>query len=183
MKRPLTIVALMAATTAALAQIDVREVTFPADEIPATNPRVVKIGTTYTHIEVFGAFDEQEDGSVKTLVAETSINMDSVSAAAWIKDAKTAVGAASPRRWSRLSIKTALAKANMLSAARTFLSGVEIATGYTAWEALTDCDYIEEGYPDPVKWEALLDGAAQALGITREAIDVFLDAIPTENKK
>ena len=85
-----------------------------------------------------------------------------------------------PRRWTRLSIKTALAKAGMLDAARQFLSSTEIATGYTAWEALTDCDYIEEGFGGAERWNALLDGAAQALGKTREEIDAFLDAIPTE---
>jgi len=85
-----------------------------------------------------------------------------------------------PRRWTRLSIKTALAKAGMLDAARQFLSSTEIATGYTAWEALTDCDYIEEGYPDAEKWNALLDGAAVALGKTRAEIDAFLASIPTE---
>ena len=85
-----------------------------------------------------------------------------------------------PRRWSRLSLKTALAEAGMLAAARAYLSAVEIATGYTAWEALTDCDYIEEGFPTAERWNALLDGAAQALGKTRAEIDAFLDAIPTE---
>lgn len=85
-----------------------------------------------------------------------------------------------PRRWSRLSIKTALAQAGMLAAARALLSATEIATGYTAWEALTDCDYIEEGYPTAERWSAMLDGAAQALGRTRVEIDAFLDAIPTE---
>ena len=85
-----------------------------------------------------------------------------------------------PRRWTRLSIKTALAQAQMLDAARQFLGATEIATGYTAWEALTDCDYIEEGYPDAEKWSALLNGAADALGKTRAEIDAFLDAIPTE---
>jgi hypothetical protein len=68
----------------------------------------------------------------------------------------------------------------MLDAARQFLSATEIATGYTAWEALTDCDYIEEGFGGAEKWNALLDGAAVALGKTREEIDAFLDAIPTE---
>ncbi len=87
---------------------------------------------------------------------------------------------APPRRWTRLSIKTALAQAGMLSAARQFLSATEVAQGYTAWEALTDCDYIEEGYGGDERWNALLDGAAQALGKTREEIDAFLDAIPTE---
>ena len=85
-----------------------------------------------------------------------------------------------PRRWSRLSIKTALAQAEMLAAARAYLSAVEIATGYTAWEALTDCDYIEEGFPTAERWSAILDGAATALGKTRAEIDAFLDAIPTE---
>ena len=85
-----------------------------------------------------------------------------------------------PRRWTRLSIKTALATAGMLDAARAFLSASEIATGYTAWEALTDCDYIEEGFGGAEKWNALLDGAAGALGKTREEIDAFLANIPTE---
>lgn len=85
-----------------------------------------------------------------------------------------------PRRWSRLAIKTALAQAGMLAAARQFLSAMEIATGYTAWEALTDCDYIEEGFGGAEAWAALLDGAAQALGKSREEIDSFLDSIPAE---
>ena len=85
-----------------------------------------------------------------------------------------------PRRWTRLSIKTALATAGMLDAARAFLSASEIATGYTAWEALTDCDYIEEGFGGAEAWSALLDGAAVALGKTREEIDAFLANIPTE---
>ena len=85
-----------------------------------------------------------------------------------------------PRRWTRLSIKTALAMAGMLEAARQFLSATEIATGYTAWEALTDCDYIEEGFGGAEKWNALLDGAAVALGKTRAEIDAFLANIPTE---
>ena len=85
-----------------------------------------------------------------------------------------------PRRWTRLSIKTALAQAGMLDAARQYLSAIEIATGYTAWEALTDCDYIEEGYPDDVHWDEILEGATIALGKTREEIDAFLANIPTE---
>ena len=85
-----------------------------------------------------------------------------------------------PRRWTRLSIKTALATAGMLDAARQFLSATEIATGYTAWEALTDCDYIEEFYGGAEAWNALLDGAAVALGKTRAEIDAFLAQIPTE---
>ena len=85
-----------------------------------------------------------------------------------------------PRRWTRLSIKTALAQAGILPPVYGFLQTVEIANGYMAWEALSDCDYVEEGYPDAEKWNALLDGAAVALGKTRAEIDAFLDAIPTE---
>ena len=85
-----------------------------------------------------------------------------------------------PRRWTRLSIKTALAQAGMLDAARAFLLGAEINIGYTAWEALNDCNYVEEGYPDTESWNALLDGASVALGKTRQEIDAFLANIPTE---
>ena len=85
-----------------------------------------------------------------------------------------------PRRWTRLSIKTALAQAGILPPVYGFLQTVEIANGYMAWEALSDCDYVEEGYGGAEAWNALLDGAAVALGKTREEIDAFLDAIPTE---
>ena len=85
-----------------------------------------------------------------------------------------------PRRWTRLSIKTALAQAGILPPVYGFLQTVEIANGYMAWEALSDCDYVEEGYPDAEKWNALLDDAAVALGKTREEIDAFLANIPTE---
>ena len=85
-----------------------------------------------------------------------------------------------PRRWTRLSIKTALAQAGILPPVYGFLQTVEIANGYMAWEALSDCDYVEEGYPNAEAWNALLDGAAQALGKTREEIDAFLANIPTE---
>ena len=85
-----------------------------------------------------------------------------------------------PRRWSRRSIKTALADAHLLPAAKAFLDSHETNPDYTALEAFTDADYIEESYPDAEKWNALLDGAANALGKTRAEIDAFLDAIPTE---
>lgn len=85
-----------------------------------------------------------------------------------------------PRRWSRLAIKTALAQAGMLSQALAYLAQVEIATGYSAAEALQDCDFIEEGYGGAEKWNALIDGAATALGKTRAEIDMFLDDIPAE---
>ena len=85
-----------------------------------------------------------------------------------------------PRRWTRLAIKTALAQAGMLTPALDYLAIVEIAPRYFAADALTDCDYVEEGFPNAERWNALLDGAATALGKTRAEIDAFLDAIPQE---
>lgn len=85
-----------------------------------------------------------------------------------------------PRRWSRLAIKTALAQAGMLDAVKAYLETVYVGQGYTLWNALTDCDYVEEGYPTMDGWGLMLDGAAKALGKTREEIDAFLGAIPTE---
>lgn len=85
-----------------------------------------------------------------------------------------------PRRWSRLSIKGALADAHLLPAARAFLAAYEIKPDYPALEAFSDCNYIEEFYGGAEMWNALLDGAAQALGRTRADIDEFLDSIPVE---
>lgn len=87
---------------------------------------------------------------------------------------------APPRRWSRLSIETALAQADMLDAMDAYLASVHIVGTLTAARAFSRCDYIEEGYPDAEAWNALLEGAAVALGKIRAEIDAFLDAIPTE---
>ena len=86
-----------------------------------------------------------------------------------------------PRRWTRFSIKCALADAHLLPAAKAFLGSYELKHDYTALEAFTDVDYIEEGYVGSEAWNALLDGAADALGKTRAEIDSFLSQIPTEN--
>ncbi len=85
-----------------------------------------------------------------------------------------------PRRWSRLSVKCALADAHLLPAAQSYLTELLVKPDYPAWAALSDCDYIEEGFGGAEAWNALLDGAANALGKTRAEIDAFLDAIPTE---
>ena len=65
MKKPLTILA-FAFAFAAVAAIETRPVTFTADEIPATNPRVEKADGMTTHIELFAPFRENGDGSVST---------------------------------------------------------------------------------------------------------------------
>lgn len=85
-----------------------------------------------------------------------------------------------PRRWTRLDILTALGESDMFDAAFAYLNRVEVKPHITAWLGLNTANYIEEGYPDAEKWSALLDGAAVALGKTREEIDAFLAAIPTE---
>jgi len=87
---------------------------------------------------------------------------------------------APPRRWTRLTIKGALADAHLLPAAKEFLAAYELKPDYTALEAFGDCDYIEEGYGGDETWNALLNGAANALGKTRAEIDAFLDTLPTE---
>ena len=85
-----------------------------------------------------------------------------------------------PRRWTKLAIETALAQADMLDAMDAFLAQTTIVGKLTAARAFSRCDYIEEFYGGEETWNALLDGAAQALGKTREEIDAFLDALPTE---
>ena len=85
-----------------------------------------------------------------------------------------------PRRWTRLDILTALGESDMFDAAVAYLNSIEVKPHITAWLGLNTANYIEEGYPNAEAWNALLDGAAQALGKTREEIDAFLDGIPTE---
>lgn len=85
-----------------------------------------------------------------------------------------------PRRWTRLDILTALGESDMFDAAFAYLNSIEVKPHITAWLGLNTANYIEEFYPDAEKWSALLDGAAQALGMTRAEIDAFLANIPTE---
>ena len=82
MKR-LIMIATLALCGTLLGQIETRPVTFAANEIPATNPRVEKAGDMTTHIELFAPFVENGDGSVSTTVAESAITMDAVSVASW----------------------------------------------------------------------------------------------------
>ena len=87
---------------------------------------------------------------------------------------------APPRRWTRLDILAAMGESNILEEAQAYLSSIEVKPKLNGWIALLGCNYIEEGFPTAERWNALLDGAARALGKTREEIDQFLAAIPTE---
>ena len=85
-----------------------------------------------------------------------------------------------PRRWTRLDILTALGESDMFDAAVAYLNSIEVKPHITAWLGLNTANYIEEGFGGNDAWNALLDGAAVALGKTREEIDAFLANIPTE---
>jgi hypothetical protein len=85
-----------------------------------------------------------------------------------------------PRRWTRLDILTALGESDMFDAAVAYLNSIEVKPHITAWLGLNTANYIEDGYPTAEAWNALLDGAAVALGKSRAEIDAFLAQIPTE---
>lgn len=166
---------LIAATTimAALAAsaIEIREVEFPADEIPATNPRIERRGDVVTHIEVFAAFETQPDGSVKTRVAESAIDMDAITAQLWVREAKAAIGAATPTAYSRIKLEIAIAKRGKYPALEAMLSGIEIAPGYTAWTAWKSAQVIQDDFAGFQDYYARI---IAALGIDKAEADAIL---------
>lgn len=166
---------LIAATTimAALAAsaIEIRDVEFPADEIPATNPRIERRGDVVTHIEVFAAFETQPDGSVKTRVAESAIDMDAITAQLWVREAKAAIGAATPTAYSRIKLEIAIAKRGKYPALEAMLSGIEIAPGYTAWTAWKSAQVIQDDFAGFQDYYARI---IAALGIDKAEADAIL---------
>lgn len=153
------------------AEIAVRDVTFAASEIPATNPRVERVGTTVTHIEVFGVFVAQPDGSVNTRVSETAIDMDVVAAQLWVNEAKKAVGLSVPKVYSKLKIKMAIANLGYLPALESWLASAEVAPGYSALAAWNDANVISDDFPG---FETYYAAALAKFGITREQGDAIL---------
>ncbi len=145
MKKAVTSVLAALAAFAASA-IEIREVEFPADEIPATNPRIERRGDVVTHIEVFGVFETRPDGSVKTRVAESAIDMDAVAAQLWVREARVALGAAMPKVYSRIKLEIALAVRGKYADLEALLSGIEIAPGYTAWTAWKSAQVIQDDF-------------------------------------
>ena len=166
---------LIAATTimAALAAsaIEIRDVEFPADEIPATNPRIERRGDVVTHIEVFAAFETQPDGSVKTRVAESAIDMDAITAQLWVREAKAAIGAATPTAYSRIKLEIAIAKRGKYPALEAMLSSIEIAPGYTALTAWKSAQVIQDDFEGFQDYYARI---IAALGIDKAEADAIL---------
>lgn len=166
------VIAVLAALAAfAASAIEIREVEFPADEIPATNPRIERRGDVVTHIEVFGAFETRPDGSVKTRVAESAIDMDAITAQLWVREARVALGAAMPKAYSRIKLEIALAVRGKYAALEALLSGIEIAPGYTAWTAWKSAQVIQDDFAGFQDYYARI---IAALGINKAEADAIL---------
>ena len=135
------LIAALCTACAVFGAIDVREVTFPADEIPATNPRIERRGDVVTHIEVFGAFETRPDGSVKTRVAESAIDMDAITAQLWVREAKVAIGAAMPTMYSKYKAYLALRGAGVWPQVKAWLEANDL------WDAFLIANDFSEDDP------------------------------------
>lgn len=153
----LMVVVCAAFCCAAAGAIEVRETVFPLGEIPSTNPRIERVGETVTHIEVFGAFEEQEDGSVRTLVADTSCDMDALTAALWVKEAKAAVGTAKAAIYSKWKAYLVLAQMGVWPQVKAWLETNDL------WDAFLIANEFSADEPHFVTGKAALQ---QALGLT-----------------
>lgn len=159
------LIAALCTACAVFGAIDVREVTFPADEIPATNPRIERRGEVVTHIEVFGAFETLPDGSVKTRVAESAIDMDAITAQLWVREAKVAIGAAMPTIYSKYKAYLALRGAGVWPQVKAWLEANDL------WDAfLIANDFSED---DPLFKQGVAELQA-VVGWTDEQIAALL---------
>ena len=159
------LLAIMAVVAFAASAIDIRDVTFSADEIPATNPRMERRGEVVTHIEVFGAFEAQEDGSVKTRVAESAINMDVITAQLWVREAKAALGAATPTVYSKYKAYLALRGAGVWPQVKAWLEANDL------WDAFVIANDFRDDDPNFRLGVAELKGV---VGWTDEQIAALL---------
>jgi hypothetical protein len=159
------------AATAAAAAIEIRDVMFAADEIPATNPRIERRGEIVTHVEVFGKFEERPDGSVKTRVVESAVDMDATTAQLWVREARAALGAATPKRYSRIRLELAIAKRGKYAAFEAILAGIEIAPGYTALTAWKSAQVIQDDFEG---FQGYYTQIIDALSITKADADAIL---------
>lgn len=170
MKKPLTILA-FAFAFAAVAAIETRPVTFTADEIPATNPRVEKADGMTTHIELFAPFRENGDGSVSTTVAECAITMDAASTAAWLKDARAALGL-TVRTFSKRKCVAALKREGVWDQVKAWIVAADLYDEYLAAQ-----DFREDD-PDFAAGKAALKAQ---LGWPDEKVEAILAACILEN--
>ena len=155
------------ATLAAFAAsaIEIREVEFPADEIPATNPRIERRGDVVTHVEVFGAFETRPDGSVKTRVAESAIDMDAITAQLWVREARVALGAATPTVYSKYKAYLALRGAGVWPQVKAWLEANDL------WDAFVIANDFRDDDPNFRLGVAELKGV---VGWTDEQIAALL---------
>lgn len=169
--KKLTILVAAFAAAVTSAAIEVRTVTFCADEIPATNPRIERRGDAVTHIEVFGAFKTQEDGSVKTRVAESAIDMDAITAQLWVREAKVALGAATPTVYSKYKAYLALRGAGVWPQVKAWLEANDL------WDAFVIANDFRDDDPNFKLGVAELKGA---VGWTDEQVEALLSQCVAE---
>lgn len=169
--RKLLIPIMLAFAFATSEAIETRSVTFAADEIPATNPRVEKSNGMTTHIELFAPFRENGDGSVSTTVAESSITMDAASTAAWLKDARAALGL-TVRTFSKRKCVSALKREGVWEQAKAWIVAADLYDEYLAAQ-----DFREDD-PDFAAGKAALKAK---LGWTDEKVEAILADCELEN--
>jgi len=163
MKKLLAAITMLAAFAASA--IDIREVTFSAEEIPATNPRIERHGEIVTHIEVFAAFETQPDGSVKTRVAESAIDMDAITAQLWVREARAAIGAATPTVYSKYKAYLALRGAGVWPQVKSWLEANDL------WDAFMIANDFRDDDPN---FKLGVSELKNVVGWTDEQIAVLL---------
>ena len=157
-------VAALAALTS-FAAIETRDVTFPADEVPATNPRIERHGDEVTRIEVFSAFKEKDDGTFEAKVAETSVSMDAVAASVWVREARKALGLAAPVVYSKYKAYLALKDAGVWPQVKTWLEANDL------WDAFLIASNFSEDDPRFVQGKTVLRAV---VGWTDEQVAALL---------
>lgn len=154
MNKLIALPAIMIALSAGAA-IETRSVTFSADEIPATNPRVEKSDGMTTHIELFAPFRENGDGSVSTTVAESAITMDAASTAAWLTEARAALGL-TVRTFSKRKAVVALKREGVWEQVKAWIIAADLYDVYLAAQDFRedDADFVagKKAIKDQLGW-------------------------------
>lgn len=159
------LIAIMTFAAVAASAIEIREATFSPEEIPATNPRIERRGETVTHIEVFAAFETQPDGSAKTRVAESAIDMDAITAQLWVREAKAALGAATPTVYSKWKAFLVLSEMGVWPQVKAWLEANNL------WDAFLIANEFADDEPHFIQGKAALQAQ---LGLTDEQVAALL---------